>query len=191
MIWDVKEPLMLMPAVQVALATACGDPSNPWALPVLATSGERGGTCRVLVLREIDSTASRLIHYSDLRSAKFDDIRRDPRGCWCFYQPQERIMLRAFGKIEIISAGTQADQAWARLTEYGRRHYFDPRPPGTIIHSLHDAVPPLPPEQARENFALLCTSVHSWEFLQNQPDSFRRAKMDRTTNGWTGSWIVP
>ena len=179
MTWDVTDCSTLMPAVHVALATACGDPSKPLALPVLSTSGVFGATGRILVLRETDATASQLIHYADLRSSKFDDLRHDPRCCWCFYEPDERIQLRAFGVMEILASGSSTDDAWDRLSDFGRRHYLEPRSPGTALSSDSEPCSPLSDHAARENFAILRTHVEEWDLLVALPETFRRARLKR------------
>ena len=61
------------------LIQSIDDLANPWRLPAIGTQGNNGPTVRTMVLRSVDFQKRTLSVYTDIRSKKIPNFRKDPR----------------------------------------------------------------------------------------------------------------
>lgn len=68
----------------------------------LATAGSLTISCRVVLLRSVDSGG--FVFYTNYNSRKSMDLERDPRAALNFFWPQLEQQIRIEGKVELVSA---------------------------------------------------------------------------------------
>ncbi len=172
------------------LAAAVADRASPLRTPVVATVADRGADGQIMVLRDVDRSASTLTFFTDVRAAKVTAIAAVPDVAILAYDPGERLQLRLRGVASILSRGDAADAAWSAIGDEGRRSYRTVAPPGTPAESS-DAAAQLGAGDGRANFALLTVTVDAVEWLDLAGPVHRRARYHREAGDWHATWCVP
>jgi hypothetical protein len=165
------------------LAEAVGEPQNPLRTPALGTSDSTGSHTRTVILRGAEQGDRRLIAYTDNRSRKVRQLALNPRASWLFYDPDLRRQIRMEGPAETHTDDRLADDAWAGLSEPGRRLYAGP-PPGGPANAE-------PAPSPRRNFVVLRGTVDCIDWLDLTVPGHRRAIFTWCDAQWRGQWLAP
>jgi len=154
-----------------------------------------------VVLRAADASKRQLTCHTDARSPKVQHLRLNPHVQWLFHDPEARTQLRVCALAMVHHDDAIARVAWAAVPLASRLTYGTLHPPGTALTSPDEALPrawkdrpPTPDElePAFENFAVLVTTVDSFEWLQLRDDGrHRRASFTWTGAHWSGVWLAP
>lgn len=163
------------------LVTATADRGDPLRTPMVATVGlDDIAQARTVVLREATSATWTLEFYTDVRSAKHDELVRTQAVTWLFYDAARSIQLRAVSTASVHTDDGIADRAWASSALASRAAYASERSPGSVIDAptpsvfLRDAAES---EVGRENFCTVRCQVHELDILQLHPSGHRRARV--------------
>lgn len=188
--WHTDSLADLQALIWATLSRALADIHHPWSLPSLGTSSEDGPEVRTVVLREVDPAWRRLVAYSDARAAKVAEVRADPRVTWHFYDPRQRVQLRARGAAVVEQGTDYARGVWLQVPEANRAHYRTMGPPGMVIAAPAEGHIFAPGDA--DHFAVLVTTIQELDWLWLAHEGHRRAKFVwREADGWQGSWTVP
>ena len=185
--------------IWAALSAAARDRAAPMRTPALATAAADGAPqARTVVLRNVAPEAARLEIHTDIRSAKADALRHDPRAELVFWDPARQWQIRVSGRVEILANGPAADAAWAAIPDTSRHNYGDSTPPGTRLRTLNthpSPATPSPPDAnaARAAFALLRLQAARLDWLHLAADGHRRAHLLYGEDGAGGEayWVAP
>lgn len=169
------------------LERASRDPDHEWHTLALGTvagsGGQTWGDVRTVVLREVDADARALVFFTDERSAKVAQIRRQPQATLLAWSRSIGWQLRLRCRLQVETAGLAVSSRWARLKMTpAAQDYLSPLAPGATIDS-----PSLPLEQqhaARESFAVVTAQVDAIDWLELHPQGHRRAIFDRHGERW-------
>jgi hypothetical protein len=170
-------------------AAVC-DRAHPCRILQLATVDDAQPSLRSLVLRRADRLQSRLYCYTDLRSAKVAQLRRQPRMALLAYDPASRLQFRAEGGAIVHAGGRLCDLAWEALAPIARQLYQVTAVPG-MPHA--GSAPPTDADRAsdgRAHFGVLELSLDRIDLLLLGSDGHRRAEYQRAQD-WRGHWIAP
>ena len=188
------------------LSRGAVDRHHGFHVPTLCTVGVDGAPCaRAVVLRRVEPASLEIWCHTDVRSAKVDEIRREPRVAWHFYAPDLKLQLRVSAVAEFESVGARADEGWARSALSSRRCYLAPRAPGAPCDGPSPNLPPgildrRPTEDetvpARANFGVVVTRATAIDWLWLASEGHRRARFTRADSvdseaAWSGRWIEP
>src|SRR6056297_966418 len=110
------------------LARGAAEAGDPFRFTAFATSGADGAEARMVGLRRAEAGAATIEVHSDLRTAKIDALRRDPRGALLFWDAQTQEQLRLSVRFETLVAPTDR---WAGVPEVARLNYGTDPGPGT------------------------------------------------------------
>ena len=168
-------------------ATMRGDPMR-WA--VLATRTEDGVSARTLVLRGFEPERRELILFSDARAPKIAEIQAEPHVSLVFFDPNERVQLRAWGTAR-VETNTETALAWRRgLSPQAQKDYATKRPPGSAIET---SLPDLMQDVPDETFAVLAIRLSHVDGLKLGGTHHQRVLVDwRTGDGApTVNWLTP
>ncbi len=172
------------------LDAALSDRAHPCRTIQLATVEADQPALRTLILRQVDRRQGRLYCYTDLRSAKVAQIRRQPQVALLAYDPASRLQFRAEGVAIAHADGDLCTRAWAELTPIARQLYQVTAVPG-MPHT--GSAPPLDADRAsdgRAHFSVLELCLERIDLLLLGSDGHRRAEY-RRADDWRGQWIVP
>jgi hypothetical protein len=188
--WETTALGDLVELVWTGLAQAVEQPGHPWHLAVLGTQGKRTGpNARMVVLRGITRPGYELLAFSDTRTQKVQELSGQHRGVWVFYDPIERVQVRAFTETRLHSHDAVADTYWHRLPDGHRAHYQTESPPGSELPEPGNGQI-LAPGGTGEFTVIIGKIVRvDWLWLRRQ--GHRRAEFLREGSGWRGRWTVP
>lgn len=161
-------------------------PTHAFRWPVVSTVTAAGDAeSRVVVLRRFNADARLLVFHTDVRSPKIADLKRSRRCEFLFYDPDDRIQLRASTTADIHHHEEFACREFDALTSYSRASYAAATAPGTDLPA--DApfdYPPGPPvndEVAFDHFAAVACTIERIDALELHTSGHRRAVLDWTT----------
>jgi len=187
--WSTLELDALPETLWGVLAEAARPGAHPWRTPVLATRARGGAEARIVVLRGVTLPGFELIAFSDVRSPKVAELEAHPAATWLFYDPVQKVQLRAHSEVRMHYRDPVAQTYWHRLPGEQRARYGATAAPGS---PRTDPNLPPPPEVGDEaQFAVLVATVRALDFLWVGRLPHRRARFRRIRVRWTGSWVEP
>jgi general stress protein 26 len=174
------------------------DPNHPMRLLVLATVCTAGAPeARLMVLRGADRRLGKLWFYTDRRSEKVEQLRRQPQVTTVTYEPESGVQLRLRGTAGVDESGALADQHWSQVGMAVRALYASPDTPGRPLRQpdprlmgVKRSIDAGGEDTARGNFAVIEITVDSIEWLQIADGDQRRAIMFAATN-WAVQPLAP
>lgn len=182
-------------AVWRHLAAGIEQPDHPFRTPVFCTQGAEAPNARTLVLRGVDRLDDSLICFSDTRARKWAEVTANPRVMWVFYDPGDKVQLRASGVTEQLTEGERVDLHWASQSGGARNNYRTQAGPGQLLDAPGDGIPAAlrdrESEIGREHFGVLSTRLSGLDWLDLSGTEHRRALFTREDRDWQGRWIAP
>jgi pyridoxamine 5'-phosphate oxidase len=174
------------------LSAGAISPKHPFRLPVVSTAGANGAaTGRVVVLRKFVPETREVVFHTDVRSAKVNELRRDARCHFLFYDPTALLQLRLTTTATLRHADARARTEFDALPEHVRASYAGRTVPGTTLpaNAPFD-YPPRPPADeavAFEHFAAVVCRVVDADALELHEAGHRRVRLQ-----WAGGevWIT-
>ena len=182
----------------IRLQQAGDDPNHPMRLLVLGTVCTAGAPqVRLMVLRGADRRLGKLWFYTDCRSEKVEQLRRQPQVAAVTYDPETGVQLRLRGTAGVDESGALADQHWSQVGMAVRALYASPDTPGRPLRQpdptlmgVKRSIDAGGEATARGNFAVIEITVDSIEWLQIADGEQRRAIMFAATN-WAVQALAP
>jgi general stress protein 26 len=180
------------------LEQASDDPNHPMRMLVLATVCAAGAPeARLMVLRGADRRLGKLWFYTDRRSEKVEQLRRQPQITAVTYDAEAGVQLRLRGTAGVDESGPLADQHWSQVGMAVRVLYASPDAPGRPLRQpdprlmgVKRSIDAGGEATARANFAVIEITLDSIEWLQVVDDEQRRAIMFAATN-WAVQALAP
>jgi hypothetical protein len=162
------------------------DPKHPFRFLTLATSGGQFPQVRTVVLRELTSAMEFLV-YTDVRTAKVQDLLTTPRVSLLFYHPKKQVQVRVTALATIHVGNDLALEHWKGISERRQSEYTSKLAPGIPIKK-----PELGWETNADSahFSVLKFSPLSIEVLHLARDGHLRIQFE-LASGWQGAWMVP
>lgn len=176
------------------LAAAADCLSRDWSLPVLATASDGAPAQRIVVLREVHPESRSLLAWTDLRSAKVAQLRKNMRVGWLFYQRTWRVQLCLTGPVTLHSDDALAESQWQKCRPESRLGYALPQAPGTVAErpgAISEEVLLKSPlsDVGRENFCVLSGVVDEIDlFLIRKPVNLR-CRWKWSDGTFQGEWL--
>ena len=152
------------------------------------------------MLRKTDIANRQLFFYTDIRSAKIQQLLDNATLSWLFYHPSKNIQIRAIGHTTIQHQNEFTLSQWKKLPYYGRKTYGTLQAPSTPLPHASDDLPAIwnsptiklaDTAYAYVNFAIIACTIHHLEWLHLQRSGHQRAQFDFVDKAWTGKWLVP
>jgi len=177
--------------VWAALTMGARPGCTPFTVLQLATSGLDGAPkVRSVILRSADAERGAVSLFTDLRSAKIEEIRRQPRVSLLGYDADAGFQIRLEGKATIDSEGPEAAAAWQACRSHTRALFQHPLPSGTPISAPAEASP-ADDVDSKKHFAVVVVSVIRIDWLDTSGPLHLRAVFQRDDCDWRGGWVAP
>lgn len=183
------------------LETALSAPGDPFRTAVLGTRADDGVALRTVVIREVDVPKRQLVCNTDRRTAKISELTAAPTMSWLFWDPSEQVQLRLRGHAQVLTARSATQGYWDRLPPVSHRNFLTVHPPGTPAGArttdlpaelAHDTAPrPEHSDKARENFAVIESTIEAIDWVRLHPSGNARANFAWHDAQWSGRWTVP
>jgi len=161
------------------LAAAAASSGHEWRYLVLATAGDARADARIIVLREVNVERRRLLFFTDSRSPKVEQMRRQPAATLVAWSPSRLWQLRLEVQCAVLTDGLEVSSRWARMKlTPSASDYLSPLPPGAALNHH------MPDRSSRENFAVTTAQVESIDWLELHAEGQRRARFDAQGARW-------
>jgi pyridoxamine 5'-phosphate oxidase len=153
-----------------------------WRSAVLATQGEEGPEARTVIIREYQWPC--ITFFSDSRTDKIEDLKRNAQVCVVVYDPKKRVQVRLKGRAEVFTSGEIVEKAIKELPERSGFDYRTRLAPGSRVKSEAAA------RKMGEtmNLALIRIELSELDCLLLRTEGHSRAVF---TGPEEGSWVVP
>jgi len=155
----------------------------------LATNGKDYPEIRTVVLREVDADLNFYI-FTDSRSQKVEEIKRDQSVSLHFYHPKKRVQIRVLAKAKIHQNDDIALKYWARVQGEGQKAYNSTLSPGEKIKSPLEGWD-WPKEMNSDFFAVIRLEPNKIDVLQLDRLKHLRIEFEKVSGDWKGQWLVP
>ena len=165
---------------------------------LISSYGKDNICSSTVVLRAVDEAAKKIFFYTDLRSKKITNLKRDSRITVAFYDDTDKIQLILKGDTAINNQDELTKTHWDALTENGKSAYMAQPGPSSKIHEPANGLEYVNAQNMAEaliegyqNFTVVSISVNFIEWLKLSRDGNRRACFNLINNNWEGQWLVP
>jgi len=172
------------------LARPLNQNGHPFLYPTLATVANFAPQQRTLVLRKVHSRTKKLWFYTDVRSAKVEELAQEAQASLHFYHPRKKLQLRLNGPIEVLSEGPLWQEAFNKIPTKRYSDYGTKTAPGTILKEVPKSYT-TDAELAEKNFSLLVFSTAELEALQLNGNRHFRIAFNYTQDSWESTWLQP
>ena len=177
--------------VWAALMTAARPGRTPFTVLQLATSGlDRAPKVRSVLLRGAEAERGAVSFFTDLRSAKIEEIGHEPRVSLVGYDADAGFQIRLEGKATIDAEGPEKAAAWAACRSHTRALFQHPLPSGTPIKAPAEAAPADDADGDR-HFAVIVVSIIRIGWLDISRLLHLHAEFQRDGCDWRGGWVSP
>ena len=175
------------------LEDAARNRHSPMYTPLLVSSGEdQTARARTVVLRDTVRTTRELRIHTDSRSAKIEELHRQPTCQVLAYHPVQKIQLRLDATATIHQENDVAREIWAQMPLSSRRCYLAQEAPGSrainptsgLPTDLENRIPNAAESEAGFCcFAAVIIKVEQLEWLYLAAQGHRRAQFDWAADG--------
>ena len=152
----------------------------------LATVDTTGGPqLRTVVLRGAEPAAHWLRFHTDLRSPKYEEIRKQPRVALLGYDPNPRLQVRIDAVAAIHHKDPLARLAWERTPASSRASYASRRAPGEPVKDGTFAPPVTDADEVGfAHFVVVHCAIEVIDLLELDNEGHRRGTLVRTQGDW-------
>ena len=169
-------------------------------VPVMINGSENNNNGRIVVLRNVNSDQHTIRFHSDIRSPKVNNLKKNSKVFFIFYDKEEKIQLRVSGDAIINYKNNITKASWEKTAHMSRKCYLAAHAPGTVSEKptsgVSDKVENLKytleeSESGYENFCVIETKIDSIEWLYLAAKGHRRAKFEYSKNNIKKNWLTP
>jgi hypothetical protein len=169
-------------------------------LPVVVLNSKQGPDARIVVLRGAYQDRNVLRFHTDIRSDKIECIKNNNQIYFLFYNKEEKIQVRATGTATIHYKDDTTAESWKKIQSMSRKCYLATTAPGTVSDNPTSGIPEqyngktVPIDETElgyENFSIIESKIHSFEWLYLASKGHRRAKIELSDQGSTANWVTP
>ena len=172
----------------------------PFHIPVFICGDSNKSDGRIVVLRGINKEEKKIWFHSDIRSNKVKNLKLNSKATFLFYDKNEKIQLRLYGKSEINYQNLVTKKSWEKTAHMSRQCYLGDKPPGTDVSiptsGLTENIDNLKyskeeSEIGYKNFCVIETFIKSIEWLYLAAKGHRRAYFSLKNNSLEKKWLIP
>ncbi|WP_213303247.1 pyridoxamine 5'-phosphate oxidase family protein [Paraburkholderia sacchari] len=173
-----------------------GAARSPFTMLQAATIGLDGAPkVRTIVLRGASTEGSTLTFYTDVRSEKVAELRRDSRISLVGCDLGAGIQIRLGGVARLAASLEERLALWNVSRPHSLIVYRAALTPGTTIALPQEAyiasASPTDSMAGFESFCVITVDVQKIDYLDLSPDGHKRAQFSRCSGAWQGDWVVP
>ncbi|MEO5912509.1 MAG: pyridoxamine 5'-phosphate oxidase family protein [Pelobium sp.] len=182
----------LLESCKKMLSEGAKSANHAFHFPVLGTLNEEEAELRTVVLRKVIPNPLVLVFYTDERSPKIAQIKKNNKVSWLFYDAKSKIQIRIKAKAVLHHNDEISQGHWDKLRIESRKVYSSINAPSTVIHSGEETENPIENEALiYQNFIVVYTEVSEIDWLKLDPNGNKRARFLNEKSGFMGEWLVP
>ena len=191
---------LILDKIWALLTKGVTNREEDFRLPVVVLNSKQGPDARIVVLRGAYQDRNVLRFHTDIRSDKIECIKNSNQIYFLFYNKEEKIQVRATGAATIHYKDDTTAESWKKIQSMSRKCYLATTAPGTVSDNPTSGIPEqyngktVPIDETElgyENFSIIESKIHSFEWLYLASKGHRRAKIELSDQGSTANWITP
>lgn len=181
------------------LEAAITNPDNPFRYLTLCTVDQRQEPqARILVLRNVVTEKYQMEFHTDIRSAKWLELKNRNVLTVIGYDPEQRLQLRFRGSAKLLPPGNhQQASAWKQLSASAKQGYRSPAPgkqrttTEPPLHSADSSGESIEPGSA--TFGVIQFFAQELDWFEHKTRELRRARhtFANTSTADKSTWINP
>ena len=162
---------------------------HPFKNVVLSTVSGKLPISRWVVFRKLTLDENLLI-YTDSRSEKIKNLRKNPNSSLLFYNNKQGLQIY-FSTISTIHQNNELTKKyWPGIAGSSSENYTTKYPPGSQINNI-DEGQKIDKDLNDKHFSIIELCPINMSILQLSRAGHIRASFIKINNGWQGSFIVP
>ena len=174
--------------------------NSSFHLPVFICGKSNKFEGRTVVLRGIDKKNKKLWFHSDIRSKKIKILKDNSKVSFLFYDKDEKIQLRIFGKTKINYKNDITEKSWKKTIHMSRQCYLGEKIPGSVSFVPNSGLTEnidnfkyswKESEIGYKNFCVIETYIKSIEWLYLAAKGHRRAYFNLDKKQLEKKWLIP
>jgi hypothetical protein len=191
---------LILDKIWALLTKGVTNREEDFRLPVVVLNSKQGPDARIVVLRGAYQDRNVLRFHTDIRSDKIECIKNSNQIYFLFYNKEEKIQVRATGTATIHYKNQTTEESWKKIQSMSRKCYLASNAPGTVSDNPTSGIPEkyngktVPIDETElgyENFSIIESKIHSFEWLYLASKGHRRAKIELTDSGSKAHWVTP
>ncbi len=148
------------------LAQGVVNKKSKFHTPTLSTINGNAINSRTIILRKVDNKTKMLLFYSDSRSRKILNIKKNKNVTVHLYEPRFKLQVQLYGYANIESKTKKTKDIWNSLSNFSKKNYLSALSPGVKTNNLDDLKYNADNEEVFYNFSLIYFKVSKLECLQ-------------------------
>ena len=148
------------------LAQGVVNKKSKFHTPTLSTINGNEINSRTIILRKVDNKTRMLFFYSDSRSRKVFNIKKNNNVTVHLYEPRFKLQVQLYGYANIENKTDKTKSIWNSLKNFSKKNYLSKLSPGEKINSLDNLTYNADNEEGFYNFSLIYFKVSKLEYLQ-------------------------
>ena len=162
---------------------------HPFKNVVLSTVNGKLPISRWVVFRKLTLDENLLI-YTDSRSEKIKNLRKNPNSSLLFYNNKQGLQIY-FSTISTIHQNNELTKKyWPGIVGNSSENYTTKYPPSSQINNI-DEGQKIDKDLNDKHFSIIELRPINMSILQLSRAGHIRASFSKINNGWEGSFIVP
>ena len=175
------------------LEKGCKNKDHPFQTFVLGTidTAITIPSLRNVIFREFDPEQYTIWFFSDSRSKKIIEIKKNKNVTLLFWNPEEQVQIRIKGNAFLHQRNDIEKQKWHTVKGSAKKLYNSVIAPGENIKNPKEAYQ-WNEELNDENFTAIQINPYTIEVLQLDKVEHKRVLfIKKSSNKWNKSWIAP
>ena len=173
------------------LAQGVVNKKSKFHTPTLSTVNGNMINSRTIILRKVDNKTKMLFFYSDSRSRKVLNIKKNNTVTVHLYEPRFKLQVQLYGYAYIENKTEKTKGIWNSLNNFSKKNYLSELSPGEKINSLENLKYNTDNEEAFYNLSLIYFKVSKLECLQLSDIKNIRVEFVYTESSNKKYYIVP
>lgn len=177
---------MILQQVKNELANGCVKKRHPFRYFTLGTLKNDRPRQRMVVLRKIRSDFG-LLFYTDSRSCKVGELKKNPNVSALFYHPKKMMQLQITGEAFFEQDKDTLKKVWCSIPIHARRDYTTTMPPGYELGDLDN----LEYHVDQNFFCMIIIRPLQIDYLKLDKPYHQRVRFQKSDDGWSHTQLVP
>ncbi|MEX2512099.1 MAG: pyridoxamine 5'-phosphate oxidase family protein [Cyclobacteriaceae bacterium] len=175
--------------VMKELHLGVSEPDHPFRLVTLSTLGNNQPDLRWVVLRGLE-WENRFYIYTDARTKKAADLKKNPQMALLFYHPEKQVQVKVTGKALLHQHNQTSRRHWLNVKGEGRKAYNSMLNSGSLIDNPEKAYRWQTPMDDR-HFCVIELVAEKIEALQLNGFNHIRMVSAWEKPDWIHCWAAP
>lgn len=176
----------ILQGIKNELVNGSSKKEHPYRFFTIGTQNGNTVRLRTVVLRKVFPNF-KLLFYTDKRSQKVADIKKQKKISILFYHPKKKLQLRMDGEANIISDTVKIEELWKNISAASRKDYTTLKAPGEHIKAPEH----LEFDASVNHFCPIEIEPQQIEFLRLGKPHHTRISYHLVENEWKGQFLVP